>query len=50
MSPCDRCKRSECPEKCRPWIDYVRGKRKRGDRNYEPKGGRRNNGQSFRER
>lgn len=39
-NPCDRCKRAECPQVCRPWVDYLRGKRKRGIRTYEAKGKR----------
>ena len=37
-NPCRACKRAECPEVCRPWVDYLRGKRKRGIRTYEAKG------------
>ena len=37
-NPCLKCKRAACPERCVPWVDYLRGKRKRGIRTYERKG------------
>ncbi len=39
-NPCEACKRKECPERCRSWADYIRGKRKRGIKGYEEKGKR----------